>query len=124
MERRTRQREAIWLTFERAARPLGPQEVLEMARSDVPGLGIATVYRNIKSLVAEGGLRSVELPGAPDRYEVAGKDHHHHFHCRTCDGVFEVETCQGDFDAITPQGFRLEDHEITLYGVCGACMTD
>jgi len=121
MERRTRQREAIWQTFERAARPLGPQETLELARSDVPGLGIATVYRNIKALVAEERLRAVELPGAPDRYEVAGKDHHHHFHCRACDGVFEVETCQGDFDAITPNGFSLEDHEITLYGLCARC---
>ena len=121
MERRTRQREAIWQTFECAARPLGPQEVLVLARDEVPGLGIATVYRNIKALVAEGSLRIVELPGAPDRYELGGKDHHHHFHCRLCDGVFEVETCHGDFDAVTPQGFRLENHEVTLYGLCAAC---
>jgi len=105
MERRTRQRDAIWLTIERAERPLSPQEILEFAKSEVPGLGIATVYRNIKAFVAEGRLRVVELPGAPDRYEVAGKDHHHHFHCRSCDGVFEVETCSGDFDAVTPMGF-------------------
>lgn len=121
MERRTRQREAIWLVIERAARPLGPMEVLDLARSEVPKLGLATVYRNIKTLVDEGRLRVVELPGAADRYEVAGKHHHHHFHCRSCDGVFEVETCSGDFDAITPSGFRLETHEITLYGLCSAC---
>ena len=123
MERRTRQRNAIWLAFERAARPLGPQEALDLAQREVPRLGMATVYRNIRSLVSDGRLRVVELPGAPDRYEIAGKDHHHHFHCRSCDGVFEVETCQGDFDAITPSGFRLEDHEITLYGLCSACVT-
>ena len=123
MERRTRQRDAIWLTIERAERPLSPQEILELSRSEVPGLGIATVYRNIKVFVAEGKLRVVELPGAPDRYEVAGKDHHHHFHCRSCDGVFEVETCSGDFDAVTPMGFRLENHEVTLYGLCAQCLT-
>lgn len=122
MERRTRQRRAIWSAFETAARPLGPQEILGLARQEVPGLGMATVYRNIRTLVGEGRLRVVELPGAADRYEVAGKEHHHHFHCRLCDGVFEVETCQGDFDAITPSGFRLEDHEITLYGLCPACV--
>jgi Fur family ferric uptake transcriptional regulator len=121
MERRTRQRDAIWLTFERAARPLGPRETLELARLEVPGLGLATVYRHIRALVSSGRLKVVELPGTPDRYEVAGKDHHHHFHCRRCDGVFEVDTCQGDFDAITPSGFRLENHEITLYGLCPAC---
>lgn len=121
MVRRTRQRDAIWQVLEQAARPLGPQEMLDLAQSEVPGLGIATVYRNIKTLVSEGRLRVVELPGAPDRYEVAGKHHHHHFHCRSCDKVFEVETCSGDFDAITPAGFELEDHEITLYGLCSLC---
>ena len=122
MERRTRQRQAIWQAFERTSRPLAPQEILALARIEVPRLGIATVYRNVKVLVGEGRLRVVELPGAPDRYEVAGKEHHHHFHCRSCDGLFEVETCQGDFDAITPSGFRLENHEITLYGLCSACV--
>lgn len=121
MERRTRQRDAIWLVIERAARPLGPGEILEMAQQEVPRLGIATVYRNIKALVDEGRLRVVELPGRSDRYEVAGKEHHHHFHCRLCDGVFEVETCPGDFETLTPAGFRLEEHEVTLYGLCASC---
>lgn len=122
MERRTRQRSAIWLAFEGAARPLGPRETLDLAQKEVPNLGMATVYRSIRALVSEGKLRVVELPGSPDRYEVAGKDHHHHFHCRSCDSVFEVETCQGDFDDITPTGFRLEDHEVTLYGLCPGCV--
>lgn len=121
MERKTRQREAIWLAFERASRPLGPLEILDAAQRDVPRLGLATVYRNIKALIGEGRLRVVELPGSADRYEVAGKDHHHHFHCRACDGVFEVETCPGDFEAVTPVGFHLEKHEVTLYGICESC---
>jgi Fur family ferric uptake transcriptional regulator len=121
MERRTRQREAIWQVIERAARPLGPQEILDLAKEEVPRLGIATVYRNIKALIGEGRLRVVELPGRSDRYEVAGKEHHHHFHCRRCDGVFEVETCPGDFETLTPTGFRLEEHEVTLYGLCVSC---
>ena len=121
MERRTRQRDAVWWVIERAARPLGPHEILELARAAVPRLGIATVYRAIKALVGEGRLRVVELPGAPDRYEIAGKAHHHHFHCRSCDGVFEVDACPGDFEASTPEGFRLEEHAVTLYGLCSMC---
>lgn len=121
MERRTRQRDAIWLALESADRPLAPWEILGLARVEVPRLGIATVYRNIKAFLNEERLRVVELPGAPDRYEVSGKDHHHHFHCRSCDGVFEVETCTADFDSVTPSGFKLETHEVTLYGLCSAC---
>ena len=50
MLRNTSQRSAILRVFGRITRPLGPQEVLDAARSDVPGLGIATVYRHLSAL--------------------------------------------------------------------------
>ncbi len=121
MQRRTRQRDAIRRAFEVAGRPLSPQEVLASAKTDRPGLGIATVYRNIKALTQRGWLRSVGLPGSPDRYEVAGKEHHHHFHCRTCDGVYEIDDCPGNLENLSPAGFEVESHEIILYGLCGDC---
>jgi Fur family transcriptional regulator, ferric uptake regulator len=119
--RHTRQLEAIRRAFARARRPLAPGEVLGLARREVSSLGLATVYRTIRVLIDERWLRVVELPGTPDRYEVAGKEHHHHFHCRACDGVFEVEGCPGGFRALAPGGFRLERHELVLYGVCREC---
>ena len=119
--RKTRQREAIRRAFEEAGRPIGPSECLRLASASVPRLGLATVYRNIRRLLDEGYLRVVELPGEPDRYETADKHHHHHFHCRVCDGVFEVEICPGGFSAMTPAGFQLESHEVILYGTCSDC---
>ena len=119
--RKTSQRTAIRAAIEEADRPLSPQEILVQAQAEAPGLGIATVYRAIKALLDEEWLHVVELPGAPSRYEVAGKRHHHHFHCRRCDGVFEVNGCPGDLKKLAPRGFRVEAHEVILYGVCRAC---
>jgi Fur family ferric uptake transcriptional regulator len=121
VQRQTRQRDAIRTALSRAGRPLSPLEVLTAARSLLPGLGMATVYRTVKSLLAEGTLHAVELPGAPARYELAGKGHHHHFHCRRCDGVFEVDACPAGIRGLLPGGFRLEAHEIILYGLCAGC---
>jgi Fur family ferric uptake transcriptional regulator len=121
MERKTRQRAAIREAISRSGRPLLPQEVLEAAQGTVPGLSLATVYRNLKSLVDEGELRSVLLPGENPRFEVAHAHHHHHFQCRRCQRVFEVEACPGDLSALTPEGFTLEDHDLTLYGRCADC---
>lgn len=123
MRRKTRQRQAIRKAFEDADRPLGPHEVLKEAQESAPALGIATVYRNVKAMVEDGSLRAVDLPGAPSRYEIAGKDHHHHFHCRGCDRVFEVEDCPEQIADLTPRGFLLESHEIILFGLCGGCRT-
>ena len=121
MERSTRQRDAIFAAFADAGRPLTPQELLSAAQSQVPGLGIATVYRNIKALVDAGDLVTVPLPGQAARYEPAGHGHHHHFHCTLCDRVFEVHGCPGDMKRLAPRGFKVEAHELTLIGHCADC---
>ena len=69
MERNTRQRSAIRDALQAAARPLLPQEILGLAQQTTPGLSMATVYRNLKSLVEEGHARPVNLPGEYTRFE-------------------------------------------------------
>jgi len=117
--RNTNQRRAIRLAIDEAARPLDANEVLDAAQ--VAGLGIATVYRTLKLGVEEGWLVTVELPNAPTRYEMAGKQHHHHFECRSCHKVFDVQGCPGNLGPLVPYGFTLEDHEVILYGRCDQC---
>jgi Fur family ferric uptake transcriptional regulator len=122
MERKTSQRTALLKAFEQAGRPLSPREVLELAKPDALGLGIATVYRNLKALADKGVLKPVSLPGeSTARYELHGKAHHHHFHCRICHQVYEVDGCPGNIEPLVPKGFLLEDHEVVLYGLCLAC---
>jgi Fur family ferric uptake transcriptional regulator len=121
MERNTRQRQAIHDAIAAAQRPLLPQEVLEAAQGAVPGLGIATVYRNLKALVEEGALGAVKLPAENPRYELAGHQHHHHFQCTLCQRVFDVHACPGDLSRLAPKGFTVEDHDLTLYGRCSEC---
>lgn len=121
MERDTRQRRAIRKVLEAAGRPLSPQELLDGARHQAPSLGLATVYRTVRGLVDEGWLAAVSLPGEPARYEPAGKRHHHHFRCRGCDRLFEVEGCRQASVARAPRGFVIEDHELVWYGRCASC---
>ncbi len=121
MERETPQSRAIRRTLQNTGHPLSPREILAAAKAEVEGLGIATVYRNIKRLRQTGFIASVELPGEPPRYELAGKGHHHHFLCRECDRLYEVEGCPGSVRSVAPVGFHVEDHELVLYGLCGSC---
>lgn len=120
-ERRTRQRAAIRRALEREARPLSPAELLAAAQGDVPGLGIATVYRAVKALVDEGSAVTVELPGEPARYERTPTRHHHHFRCHRCERVYEVPGCAPGITALAPAGFEVDGHELVLYGRCGPC---
>lgn len=120
-QRGTRQRAAIRAAIDAAGRPLLPQEILALAQDEVAELGMATVYRNLKLLVEAEEIRVVELPGEVPRYESAHHSHHHHFQCRACQRVFDVHGCTEDFAGWAPRGFRVDGHELTLYGLCADC---
>ncbi len=121
MQRLTAQRTAIHQVLATAGRPLLPHEVLEAAQAQVPGLSLATVYRNLKALQDDAEIRAVDLPGEAARYELASHGHHHHFQCRACARVFDVHACPGDLSRLAPPGFVVQDHELTLYGQCKDC---
>lgn len=43
-----------------------------MASLEVLNIGIATVYRNFKTMEDSGEIKAIELPGQPDRYVLVG----------------------------------------------------
>lgn len=121
--RRTRQRNTILKEILSAEGPLSVAEIHERAGREVLGLGIATVYRTIKSLLDGEEVVVVELPGEEPRYEPSGRGHHHHFRCRVCELTFDLEVCPVGIPRGTtlPGGYTVEDHSLTLYGRCAAC---
>jgi len=121
MVRATQQRKAIHKSLATSGRPLSVDEILRSARAEVPGLGIATVYRGLKSLQEEGEVVQVGLPGQPSRWEIAPEAHHHHFLCNTCDRLFEVPGCPEGLDNLVPRGYVLAEHELLLRGQCDTC---
>ncbi len=123
MQRQTLQRTAIETVFAEAGRPLAPREILAGAQGRVPSLNLATVYRTLKRLIADRKIAPVTLPGETPRYELraAADRHHHHFRCDRCDSVFDLEGCVEGLERLLPEGFRMTDHDIVLYGFCSAC---
>lgn len=120
--RSTRQRDVITRIMQAAQGPLAVADVLDRARSDLPGLGIATVYRTLKLLTDQGRIHPVTLDGET-LYEASGQGHHHHFSCQDCGRVFTLHTCPVALPSGTvyPGGFIVRAHEVTLYGQCPDC---
>ena len=124
MSRTTTQQQAVWEALESAPGPLLPEEVLARALPRAGTLGQATVYRALNKLEAHDRVRRVTDPDGRARFEVE-RGHHHHFHCRECDQVYDVPGCAARSPSAIqrrlPAGFSLEGHEVWLHGVCAAC---
>ena len=118
----TKQKLVLGGVFEQAKRPLTASEICNEARKEIPSLGIATVYRAIKQSLTEGQIRAVEIPGVAPHYESAGRHHHHFFLCQECKRLFELMGCVRGVRGLAPNGFRVQQHEIVLYGACASCV--
>jgi Fur family ferric uptake transcriptional regulator len=120
-ERNTRQKTAVVEVLEKSRTPLAAPQILAAAQQIVPSISQATVYRILKALLEKDTIATVKLPGEVPLYELAGKSHHHYFRCRQCGFMYEVSGCMKLLKGLVPRGFRLEDHEMFLFGTCSAC---
>ncbi len=62
MKRNTVQKTAINDVLNRATLPLSAEELLTKARKAAPKMNLATLYRNLKSLVEEGSNKQITHP--------------------------------------------------------------
>lgn len=123
IERLTNQKKAI-LDYLRSA-PGHPDayEIYEEVKKKLPQISLATVYRNLDSLVKKGQIKAIRIK--EDRFNYDGvEEKHHHFKCVSCGTVFNFE---GDvllnYEKIAESGVvgMVEDYEINLQGVCINC---
>ena len=122
-QRATAQRDAIRRALAEADGPLLAEEILVSARHLCPTVGQATVYRALRRFEESGEVQKVTIGDGRPRFESA-RPHHHHFRCRLCDRVYDIDGCVKSPQALgenLPSGFRLEGHELVLFGVCADC---
>lgn len=80
-----------------------------------------SVYRNLEKMLAEDGVCRHSFGSDKVYYELRNpdNDHHDHFVCEKCKNIDHLG-CVIDA-AKVPEGFVLEHHHVTLFGVCKSC---
>ncbi len=83
--------------------------------------GLATVYRILTQFETAGLVIRHNFEGGRALYELDNGAHHDHMVCVECGKVFEffdrtIEQRQRNVAA--KAGFTMEDHSLSLYGVC------
>jgi Fur family ferric uptake transcriptional regulator len=104
---------------------LTAQEIFDELRASGRRVGIASVYRILDLLSAEGAVQRIELGSGTARYEPASPEgHHHHLVCDSCGRVeaFEDRALERALTRVEEQsGFAVAGHDVVLHGACNDC---
>lgn len=99
-------------------------DIYTKAKIQYPMLSPATVYRNMEQMVDAGLLTSLDLGGAPVKYDT-NLDEHHHFICKECGKVIDLYLKDFNYDIDddkSPLGeIKVDSTQLYLHGVCGDC---
>ncbi|MDP2837801.1 MAG: Fur family transcriptional regulator [Candidatus Moranbacteria bacterium] len=124
--RLTKTRRALVSFFLEEAPPLSATHILEKLRCLGRGVNKTTVYRELERLEKIGIVRSVWFRERKQYYELAHRDHHHHFVCTMCDAITDIVINELNILTKARQlgqqiGFSVTAHMMEFYGQCAAC---
>ena len=105
------------------------EEVYAEAQKVYPGIGIATVYRNLNQLAEMGEITRISVGNGTDRYD-GQMDEHYHLVCRNCGRLQDLRPNKSkldDFRKLAVETFDLkasnkaELSTAIMEGVCDKC---
>lgn len=105
--------------LEHAKKPLRAKDIIKIVKSD-----IATVYRNLESLMKLGLVVKVFLDQKEAYFELK-VGHHHHAICENCGRVANIRDLghkKLDDEALKASGFAsIDSHSLEFFGLCKQC---
>lgn len=121
MKRRsTKQRECVYQALTELYHPTA-EEVYEKIRLDTPGIGRATVFRNLSILAEEGRAIKLYFPDDVTRYDPT-VDGHYHFMCRKCECIIDMPI-EEQIPFPESDLFTADARDVHFYGLCRSCMS-
>ncbi len=97
-------------------------ELYETIRKRFPSMSLATVYKNINAMMAEGFILEVKLPGEKSKYELA-KEKHAHLLCTKCGKVEDISLNLKPVmeEAVEKSRYQIVGESLLLTGYCPLC---
>lgn len=125
-ERRpTRQRLALAEALAGAEEFRSAQDIHAGLTAGGQRVGLATVYRNLQAMAADGEVDVIRTPDGEAVYRAcATQAHHHHLVCRGCGLTVEVtgDAVERWAEAVAAEhGFTQVRHTLEVDGLCPRC---
>ncbi|MGW5666020.1 Fur family transcriptional regulator [Streptomyces sp. NPDC003758] len=120
----TAPRMAVLMAVSDSPGHLDAEALRERAQRVTGGLSLQATYNVLRALTDAGLIRCTQIAGHPARYEVENHDNHHHFVCRSCGAIRDVECAVGAAPCMEPQlpkEYAVQEAAVTFWGVCPDC---
>jgi Fur family ferric uptake transcriptional regulator len=106
-------------------RHLSAEDVYKELLEDEGSIGLATVYRVLTQFEDAGLVIRHNFEGERSVFELNDEDHHDHMVCVKCGSVTEFldKRIEAQQEKVAEDhGFNIQDHSLTLYGLCKRCV--
>jgi len=124
----TTQREKILECLLASSAPQTAEKIMaKLKKSKMPGpCDLATVYRCLQQFEKINLVQKSFFHDNGAQYclnDPAQERHHHHFQCKKCQQIMEVDSCflEEQLKHLEKKGFREISHRLEFFGLCPAC---
>jgi Fur family ferric uptake transcriptional regulator len=128
VHRNTWQRDRVREALADASGFVSAQTLFATLRDDNTGIGLATVYRALAGLAAQGEADSLQSPEGENLFRACtSPGHHHHLICRSCGLTVEIaanDVEQWAQKTAAAHGFTQAEHVVDIFGLCAACAAE
>ena len=122
--RQTWQRIAVREALEESPGFVSAQALHAAMRTEGSPIGLATVYRALADLAADGAADQLQQGGESLYRACTSEKHHHHLICRDCGRTVEItaEPVEAWARAVAEaHGFSDPEHVVDVFGRCADC---
>lgn len=124
IQRFSKKRQAIYEVLMNSQEHPSAENIYQTLKPIFPDLSLGTVYRNLKSLVANGDVLCVANVDGKDRFDSCLTPHAHLI-CSECGGVQDItlpeELISQCREFAERNGVELDLHTLRFTGVCQHC---
>lgn len=120
-ERNTNQKELIKSEVKLHQGHLTGDQIYALVKEKMPGIGRATVFRNLKDLSEKGEIGFIPTVDGAGFFDYRKHDHYH-FKCTQCNRLFDTEVPYDYERDKVDSDFKIERHVTLFYGICPECM--
>lgn len=102
-------------------RHLSAEDIYKVMINSGEDVGLATVYRVLTQFEQAGLLIRHHFESGKAVFELNGGNHHDHIVCIKCGRVeefYDEEIEKRQQKAAESLGFKMQDHSLTIYGIC------